>query len=97
VTVVIGVVTVTVVPRRAVTAADVIGVLTVTVAATVAGNVGIRTLGSGTCGSRSFRGNCDDACAAAVDERADAGAAASAMARFDAGFTFTLERSAALR
>jgi hypothetical protein len=41
VTVVIGVVTVTVVPTEAVTVVVVIGVLTVTVAATVAGSVGV--------------------------------------------------------
>ena len=43
-TVVIGVVTVAVVPLGMVTVADVIGVFTVTVAATVAGNVGIRSV-----------------------------------------------------
>ena len=55
VTVVIGVVTVAVVPVGVVTATVVIGVLMVTVAATVAGNVGIAGVGRETVGPGASR------------------------------------------
>jgi len=71
VTVVIGVVTVAVVPVGVVTVAVVIGVMTVTVAAgTEIGSVGRDSVGTG-----RLEGGSNDATTAAVDERADAGAA----------------------
>ena len=55
-TVVIGVVTVS--PVGVVTVAEVIGVVTVTVAATVAGNVGIETFGNETAGVERLEAEC---------------------------------------
>lgn len=63
---------VTVVPTDAVTVVVVIGVATVTVAATVAGNVGTVGVGSETVGARSVEGNCAGATTPAVEERAAA-------------------------
>jgi len=104
VTVVIGVVTVTLV--GVVTATVVIGVLMVTVAATVTGNVVVGTLGTETVGTPSVEDTGDGA-ASAVDEPTDAGVAsavedvASAVAVggsavepwVDARTALTLERS----
>src|SRR5436305_4412007 len=91
VTVVIGGVTVAVVPVGVVTATVVIGVLMVTVAATVAGNVGIASVGRETVGPRSVE-DTSDGPASAVDERTDAGVAAAVEARVDAGTALTLTR-----
>ena len=93
--VVIGVVTVAVVPVGVVTVTAVIGVLTVTVGATVAGDVGMCSLGRETAGTRSVEGNSNDG-ASAVDERTDAGVASPLEPCFDAGTALTLERLAVL-
>ena len=74
-TVVIGVVTVAVVPVGAVTVTDVIGVLTVTVAATVTGGVGI---GTETVGTPTVEGSSDNA-PAVVDEPMVAGVASAPL------------------
>jgi hypothetical protein len=71
VTVVIGVVAVTEVGT--VTVAEVMGVLTVTVAATVAGRVGIVTLGRATAATWSIEVDGADMGAAAVDAGTDPG------------------------
>ena len=68
-TVVIGVVTVVVVPMGAVTVTAVIGVLTV--AATVTGDVGIGTVGRETVGTPTVEGRSD--ASAVVDEPMVAG------------------------
>jgi hypothetical protein len=78
VTVVIGVVTVAVVPVGAVTVTDVIGVLTVTVAATVTGDLGIGTAGTETVGTPTVEGSSDDA-PAVVDEPMVAGVASAPL------------------
>jgi hypothetical protein len=72
VTVVIGVVTVTVVPVGTVTVTAVIGVLTVT------GDVGTGTVGTETVGTPIVEGSSDDA-AAVVDEPMAVGVAASPL------------------
>lgn len=68
-TVVSGVVAVR--PIGVVTVAEVIGVVTVTVTATVAGNVGILSLDTRTVGTRRFEGDSDRA--SAIDDWTDAG------------------------
>jgi len=78
VTVVIGVVTVAVVPVGAVTVTDVIGVLTATVAATVTGDVDIATVGTETVGTPAVEGSSDDA-TAVVDEPMVAGVASAPL------------------
>ena len=75
-TVVIGVVTVAVVPVGMVTVTAVIGVLTV--AATVTGDVGIGTVGTETFGSPTVEASGDDP-PAVVDETAVAGVASSPL------------------
>jgi hypothetical protein len=97
VTVVIGVVTVTVVPTEAVTVAVVTGVVTVTVAATVAGSVGVDSVGRETLGTRSSEDDGGVATASAVDERPDAGVSAPPEPWVDAGSAPALEPSALLK
>ena len=63
-TVVIGVVTVRAV--GVVTVAEVIGVVTVTVAATVAGNVGIETVGKETAGVLKIEAECEGSTTSAL-------------------------------
>ncbi len=82
-TVVIGVLTVAVVPVGVVSVTAVIGALTVTVAATCAGDVGIGSLGRETAGTRSVEGN-SDGVVSTVDERANAGVASPLEPCFDA-------------
>ena len=77
-TVVIGVVTVAVVPVGAVTVTDVIGVLTVTVAATVTGGVGIGTVDTEN-GRHPDRRGQERRRASAVDEPTVAGVASSPL------------------
>lgn len=91
-TVVIGVVTVAVVPGGVAKVMVVIGVLTVT----VAGNVGIGSVGRDTVGTRSVEGNSDGA-ASAVDERTDAGVATPLEPCVEAGAALPLEPPAALK
>lgn len=67
-TVAIGVLTVAVVLGGVATVTVAIGVLTVTVAATVTGEVGMRSVGRETVGTRSFSGNGDRASTSVVDE-----------------------------
>src|SRR4051812_35835410 len=77
VTVTSGVVTVAVVTVGVVTVTGVIGVSTVTVAATVADNAGIGNVGRETVGTGSVEGNDGDVAAAPVERCVDAGAALS--------------------
>jgi hypothetical protein len=93
VTVVIGVVTVAVVPRRAVTVVAVIGVMTLTVAAIVAG-VGIRTFGKRTVGTRSPEGQSDRTTGSVVDERVDASVTSSLRPCVGAAAPLAIEPSA---
>ena len=89
-TVVIGVVAVRSI--GVVTVAEMIGVLTVTVAATVTGDAGIGSVGRETAGTRSVEGNAD-AATSAVDERTDAGVASPPEPGADAGATLSVEPS----
>jgi hypothetical protein len=98
-TVVSGVVTVAVVPVGVVTVAAVIGVLTLTVAATVAGNVGIDSVDRGTAGTRSIEvgSGGGGVIAPVADERTEAGVASPLELCVDAGAALALERSVVLK
>jgi hypothetical protein len=90
VTVVIGVVTVTVVPTDAVTVVVAIGVATVTVAATVTGSVGTVSVGNETPDVRGVGGDCAGAVAPAAEEGIAAGPASPRVPRVDSGASLTL-------
>jgi hypothetical protein len=88
---VVGVVTVR--PIGVVTVAETIGVLTVTVAATVTGDDGVGSVGRETVGTRSVEGS-TDATTSAVEERIDAGFASPVEPGVDAEDTLSVEPSA---
>jgi hypothetical protein len=97
VTVVSDVVTVAVVAMGAVTVAAVIGVMTVTVEATAAGNVGIGSVDRRTVGTRSIEVASEGTTASAVDEGTGAGVASPLGPCVDVGAVLALEPLPALK
>ena len=80
-------------PIGVVTVAETIGVLTVTVAATVTGDDGVGSVGRETVGTGSVEGS-TDATISAVEERIDAGFASPVEPGVDAEDTLRVEPSA---
>ena len=95
-TVATGVVTVAVLLVGVVTVTTVTGVLTVTFAATVTGDVVVGSRGRETVGSRSFWGEGDET-TLVVDKRTDARVAAPAEPCLDAGTVLALESPVVLK